>query len=178
MALSIFNPVTLENRPATEEELAALYRSASDKDSTPVGGGLGPQSDSEDEAATTPRQNGGTSIVLDWETHLYDFTSGEVVPIHVPLSQQFGELRETLGKHIETLESRVAGLEAQLGQQADSLLGFAATIEHLVYRQGESLPEFIAQAQERIRNLDAQTEPRPAPAAAPPEGGEEESGGD
>jgi len=115
MALSVFNPQTHENRPASEEELAALYRSAS----APVGGGLGPQSDSEDEAATTPRQNGSTSIVLDWETHLYDFNTGEVVPIHVPLSQQFNDLRETLGKHIERLESRITMLETTVAAQAE-----------------------------------------------------------
>jgi len=56
---------------------------------------------------------GEDQVLIDWDTHLYDFTTGQVVPIHIPLSQQFNELRETLGAHIETLESRIAILEAR-----------------------------------------------------------------
>jgi len=108
MALSIFNPTTHENRLLTEAETAALYAS----DSVPPAG---------DEASPqSPRPTlGEGEVLIDWETHLYDFTSGQVVPIHVPLSQQFAELRQTLGGEIARLESRIAMLEAAFAQQAE-----------------------------------------------------------
>jgi|GEM_PF-1196453 len=163
MALSVFNPTTHENRPATEAQQAALYASPepeADESLPPPMRGLRSQSEgkADDVPLTSGTQIKGleeSEVLIDWETHLYDFNTGEVVPIQVPLSAQFNELRETLGSHIETLESRLAMLEAQLAQQADSLLGFAATIEYLVYLTGKTLPEVIALARERIKTIEA-----------------------
>jgi len=101
MALCSFNPTTLENRPATAEEIAALYAPPP------------PTSLEEPEAASPARKHGSTSIVLDWETHLYDFTSGQVLPIHVPLSQQLEEFKQHLLGEVATLRARIDTLAAQ-----------------------------------------------------------------
>jgi len=183
MALSIFNTVTFESRLATDEELAALHADNSpeheaDESSPPLmqgfsdddssDGGTSDVPPSEDEPAGQPAEAppppfslAEDEVLIDWETHVYDFNTGEVVPIHVPLSQQFAELRETLGSHIETLEGRIALLETAVSTQADSLLGFTVTIEYLVHLTGKTLPEVIAEAQERIREMEDEQEPEP-----------------
>jgi len=60
-----------------------------------------------------------SEVLIDWETHLYDFDTRQVVPIYVPLSQRLEEFKQhllgevaTLRARIDTLESRVAMLEA------------------------------------------------------------------
>jgi len=98
-------PITLEEalaymRLGTAEEIAALYAPPP------------PTSLEEPEAASPARKHGSTSIVLDWETHLYDFTSDQVLPIHIPLSQQFNELRETLESRIAMLETMLTALSS------------------------------------------------------------------
>jgi len=123
MALCIFNPTTLENRLATEEELAALYaRSPAESPAPEADRSLSPRPQKEnDPPPTSDSQNSRPNTVLsedqvliDWETHLYDFATRQVLPIHIPLSQQFNDLRETLGGEIVRLESRINSLEGRL----------------------------------------------------------------
>jgi len=110
MALSVFNPQTLENRPATAEEIAAHTTEPSD---VPPTSGTPIERLEEPAPASPARKNGSTNIVLDWETHLYDFHTGQVLPIHTPLSQQLEEFKQHLLGEVATLRARIDTLAAQ-----------------------------------------------------------------
>jgi|GEM_PF-2829429 len=116
MPLSIFNPTTLENRLGTEEELAALYaREPAESPAPEADNSPGPRPQKEkDESPASDSQNGRPSIVLgedevliDWETHLYDFATQQIVPIHIPLSQQLEEFKQLLLGEVATLRERI-----------------------------------------------------------------------
>jgi len=56
---------------------------------------------------------GEDQVLIDWDTHLYDFTTGQVVPIHIPLSQQLEEFKQHLLGEVATLRARIDTLAAQ-----------------------------------------------------------------
>jgi len=88
-------------------------------------------------------------IIIDSTSQAYDPVQKRVVSIS-PVS-----IRHPI-KRLRSIESRIAMLEADLAQQADSLLGFAATIEYLCQTHGKTLPVAIEEARARIRKMQAE----------------------
>jgi len=73
---------------------------------------MGLQSDGGTSLVPPSIELGEGEILIDWETHIYDFALRQVVPIHIPLSQQLEEFKQLLLGEVATLRERIDTLAA------------------------------------------------------------------